>query len=64
MDLTSALAVFALALAGFGLVVGALLLTGRASGRCLRGSCGGASAQDEEGQACPDCPNRRRPVSS
>ena len=48
--------VLAAAIVLIGLAVAAMAVGAIFSGRCLRGSCGGASAAP----ACDDCPNRAR----
>jgi hypothetical protein len=52
-------------LVAFAAAVGAMALGSRLTGRCLRGSCGGAEAVGPDGEslACASCPNRKRPAS-
>ena len=55
------LAVFAVTLALFGIAVGAMALGSKATGRCLRGSCGGPAVVGPDGkeiEGCASCPNR------
>lgn len=51
-----------LTLAFFGLVMLAMSVGVILSGRCLRGSCGGAAVLDASGEpvTCATCPNRER----
>jgi hypothetical protein len=53
MDPVTIAVVFAAALAVIGAAVGLMAIGQRLTGRCLRGSCGGAGA-------CPTSPNRAR----
>jgi hypothetical protein len=57
MDPLTIAVVFAAVLAVIGAAVGLMAIGQRLTGRCLRGSCGGAGA-------CPTCPNRARGGSS
>lgn len=57
MILLAAVAIVGLAVLGMALGV-------IATGRCLRGSCGGPAVRLANGQSlsCVGCPNRKRPV--
>ena len=54
--------VLVLAMAIVGLAVLGMALGVMTTGRCLRGSCGGAEVRPADGGSlnCADCPNRRR----
>lgn len=60
MDLSTLAAVFGIALVFIALAVGAMALSSRMTGRCLRGSCGGPAAHGPDGEkiSCVGCPNR------
>ena len=60
---TSALALFLVVIAVFAVAFAAMALGVMLSGRCLRGSCGGAEAIGPAGEklTCAGCPNRRNP---
>jgi hypothetical protein len=62
MDLVVVALVVLGSLAAFGAAIGAMALGSRLTGRCLRGSCGGAEALGPDGEplSCASCPNRRR----
>jgi len=51
-----------LTLGSFGLIMLAMSVGVILSGRCLRGSCGGAAVLDASGEpvTCATCPNRER----
>ncbi len=63
MDLGILTPVFLITLAAFGLAVAAMAVGLIFSGRCMRGSCGGAELRTRDGLSlrCLVCPNRRRP---
>jgi hypothetical protein len=65
MDLTAVALVLLGALVAFAAAFGAMVLGSRLTGRCLRGSCGGAEVLGSDGEplSCASCPNRRRPAS-
>jgi hypothetical protein len=65
MDLAVLALVVLAALAAFGAAIGAMALGSKLTGRCLRGSCGGAEVLGSDGEplSCASCPNRRRPAS-
>jgi hypothetical protein len=56
------MAILLLTLGLFGLVMLAMSVGVIVSGRCLRGSCGGAAILDGDGEpiTCATCPNRQR----
>ncbi len=61
MDYATLALVFVVVLALFGAGVLAMALGQSASGRCMRGSCGGPAVTGPDGEAlsCRDCPNRK-----
>lgn len=62
MDVATLLPVFAIAVAAFGIGIVAMAIGRIFTGRCLRGSCGGAEVTGPKGErlSCADCPNRDR----
>jgi hypothetical protein len=62
VDVPTLLAVFALTLVVIGAGFAAMAIGRIFSGRCLRGSCGGADVAGPKGErlSCAACPNRNR----
>jgi len=58
---SSTLAIFVVVLAVFAVAFAAMALGVMLSGRCLRGSCGGAEVLGPDGErvSCPNCPRRK-----
>jgi hypothetical protein len=65
MDGPTVLVLVLATLAAFVAAVIAMALGSRLTGRCLRGSCGGADAPGPDGEplSCASCPNRKRSTS-
>jgi hypothetical protein len=65
MDVSTALLLVLATLAAFAAAVVAMALGSRLTGRCLRGSCGGAEVLGPDGEplSCASCPNRKRSTS-
>jgi hypothetical protein len=63
MDNATLVAVFVVTFLFIAMAVGAMALGSRMTGRCLRGSCGGAPVVGPDGKevgSCAGCPNRAR----
>jgi hypothetical protein len=62
--LSQLLPVAAAVIGAFAVVLAAMAIGQRLTGRCLRGSCGGPKASGPDGRpiTCVDCPNRDKPA--
>ncbi len=62
MDASALLPIFAITLVAFGIGFVAMAIGRMLTGRCLRGSCGGADVVGANGESlsCATCPNRNK----